>query len=262
MTNAFRAEWTRLLRVQTMLAVGLPFVVLPALITVFTFAAGTGTPGPGPAGHLSVSLSELTASDGYLVGLDSATAVIGVIVMVFVAVSFGADYTHATLRNLLVREPRRLHLLTGRLLAMLTFTAGATVLAVAAAAGTAWLAAPRYNVTTGAWAAVVPESLASWGALVAASIAWGTVGATLATLLRSTPAAVVAGVVWALPVEASLSAAWDGGERWLPGAVFNAVAGQGTGTLALTSAIALATVYAAIAYLGVARLFNSRDVSA
>lgn len=262
MIDAFRSEWVRLLRVRTVLAVGLPLALFPALITVFDFAAGTGNPGPGPASHLTVGLSDLTAADGYLVGIDSAATVIGVIVMVFVAVTFGADYTHGTLRNLLVRQPRRTRLLTGRLLALLTFTAGGIVLSVTAAVAAAWVAAASYDVSTDAWAAVVPETIASWAAVIVASIGWGAAGAALAILLRSTPAAVAAGAVWALPVESSLSAAWDSADRWLPGAVFDAVASQGTDARALTTAAALAAVYAAIAHAGATRVFNRRDVLA
>ncbi|MDQ3639948.1 MAG: hypothetical protein M3450_00410 [Actinomycetota bacterium] len=260
MINAFRAEWVRLLRARTLLAVAVPLAFFPALLTVLTFAAGTGTPGPGS--HLTVSLSDLTASDGYLVGIDPAATVIGVVVLVFSAVSTGADYSHGTVRNLLVRGPRRTLLLTGRLLAMMAFTAGGLLLSVTAAVAAAWAASAGYGVSTGAWTAVFTESATSWVALVVASIAWGTVGAALGTVLRSVAAAVAVGVVWFLPVESSLSAVWDGSGRWLPGAVFDAVAGQGSDALSLTAAVALGTVYAAIAYVGAAWLLNSRDVLA
>ena len=260
MTNAFRAEWVRLLRARTLLAVALPLTFFPALVTVLTFAAGTGTPGSGPASHLSVSLADLTAGDGYLVGIDPAATMIGVVVLVFFAVSTGADYTHGTLPNLLVRAPRRSRLLTGRLLAMLAFTAGGLLLSVTAALAAAWSASAAYEVSTEAWTAMLPESAASWLALVVAAIGWGTVGAALGTLLRSVAAAVAVGVVWVLPVESSLSAVWDGSGRWLPGAVFDAVAGQGSDALSLATAGALVVVYAAMAYSGSAWLLNSRDV--
>lgn len=262
MINAFRAEWVRLLRARTLLAVAIPLAVFPALLTVLTFAAGTGTPGPGPGSHLTVSISDLTASDGYLAGIDPAATVIGVVVMVFFAVSVGADYTHGTLRNLLVRGPGRTLLLTGRLLAMLAFTAGALLLSVTAAVAAAWVASASYDVSTGAWTGVFTESAASWAALVVAAIGWGTVGAALGTVLRSVAAAVAVGVVWVLPVESSLSAVWDGSGRWLPGAVFDAAAGQGSDALSLAAAVALAVAYAAIAFVGAAWLLNSRDVLA
>ena len=262
MINAFRAEWVRLWRVRTLLAVGIPLVVFPALITVLAFAAGTGTPGPGPGEHLTTSLTDLTASHGYLVGIYPAATVIGVVVLVFFAVSFGADYTHATLRNLLVREPRRATLLTGRFVAMLTFVAAGLVLSVIAAVTAGWIAAASYDVSTGAWTAFVTENVASWAALVLASVGWATVGTVLATVLRSVPAAVAVGAVWALPVEASLSAVWNSGDRWLPGAVFDAVAGKGSDALSLVSAVALAFVYATIAYVGATWTFKSRDVLA
>lgn len=262
MINAFRAEWVRLLRVRTLLAVAIPLALFPALLTVLSFAAGTGTSGPGPGSHLTVNLSDLTASDGYLVGIDPAATVVGVVVMVFVAVSFGADYTYGTVRNLLVRGPRRTLLLTGRLLAMLAFIAAPLLLSVTGAVVAAWITAPSYDVSTGAWTAVVTESAASWVALVVAAVGWGTVGAALGTVLRSVAGAVAVGVVWVLPVESSLSAVWDGSGRWLPGAVFDAAAGQGSDALSLTAAVALVVVYSAIAYVGAAWLLNSRDVLA
>lgn len=262
MINAFRAEWVRLLRARTLLAMGLPLALFPALITVLTFAAATGDPGAGPGQHLSVTVTELAAPDGYLAGIDPAATVIGVVVMVFFAVSIGADYAHGTLRNLLVRGPRRTRLLTGRLLAMLAFTAGGLLLSVTAAVAAAWLAAPGYDVSTGAWTAVVTESAASWVALFVAAIGWGVVGAALGTVLRSVAAAVAAGVVWVLPVEASLSAVWDGSRRWLPGAVFDAAAGQGTDALSLSAALVLLVLYTAIAYIGAAWLLSTRDVLA
>ena len=262
MINAFRAEWVRLLRARTLLAVVVPLAFFPALITVLTFAAGTGSRGSGPGSHLTVSLSDLTASDGYLVGIDPAATVIGVVVMVFFAVSFGADYTHGTLRNVLVRGPRRTRLLTGRILAMLTFTAGGLLVSVTAAAAAAWIAAPSYDVSTGAWTGALAESAAAWAALILASIGWGAVGAALGTVLRSVAAAVAVGVVWVLPVESSLSAVWGSSGRWLPGAVFDAAAGQGSDALSMVAAVGLVVVYAAIAYAGAAWLLNSRDVLA
>lgn len=262
MTNAFRAEWVRLLRAPTLLAVAIPLTALPALLTVLTFAAGTGTPGPGPASHLTVSRADLVASDGYLVGIDPAATIIGVVVMAFFAVSSGADYSYGTLGNLLVRAPGRTAFLSGRLLAVLAFTAGGLLLSVTAAVATAWIASAAYDVSTGAWSAMLAESAASWAALAVASIGWGAVGAALGTVLRSVAAAVAVGVVWVLPVESSLSAVWDGSGRWLPGAVFDAAAGQGSDALALTTAVALVGVYAAIAYVGAAWSLNSRDVLA
>ncbi|MGH9244614.1 MAG: ABC transporter permease subunit [Acidimicrobiales bacterium] len=262
MINAFRAEWVRLLRVRTLLAVGVPLILFPALITVLTFAAATGDPGAGPGQHLSVTVAELAAPDGYLAGIDPAATVVGVVVMVFFAVTIGADYAHGTLRNLLVRGPRRTRLLTGRLLALLAFTAGGLVLSVTAAVAAAWIAAPGYDVRTGSWAAVFAESAASWVALVVAAIGWGVVGAALGTALRSVAAAVAAGVVWVLPIEASVSAAWDGGARWLPGAVFDAAAGQGTDALSVSAAVAMVVLYTAIAYMGAVWLLNTRDVLA
>jgi ABC-2 type transport system permease protein len=236
--------------------------LFPAMLTVLTFAAGTGNPGSGPGSHLDVSLSDLTASDGYLAGIDPAATVIGVVVMVFFAVSIGADYTHGTIRNMLVRGPRRTLLLTGRLLAMLTFTAAGLLVSVTAAVAAAWIASSSYEVSTAAWTGVLGESTLSWVVLVVAAVGWGTLGVALGTALRSVAAAVAVGVVWVLPVESSLSAVWDESGRWLPGAVFDAVAGRGSDDLSMRAAVALVGIYAAIAYGAAIWLLNSRDVLA
>lgn len=262
MINALRAEWVRVGRVRPLVAYGVPLAFFPALLTVLAFATGTGAPGPGPASHLSTTRSDLTAPDGYLVGLDPAATVIGVIILVFAAVSFGADYTHGTLRNLLVREPRRSQLLAGRLLALLSFVAIGVALAVGAAAAAGWIAAASYDVSTGAWTAVVPEGAAAWSALLVAATGWATVGAALGILFRSVPASVAVGVVWALPVESALSAVWDSADRTLPGAVFSAVAARGTDALTLATALVLTGTYTAVAFVAAARTFKARDVLA
>ncbi len=262
MINAFRAEWVRLLRPRSVLAVAGPLVLFPAAMTVLAFAVATGDTSAGPAQHVTVTLEDLTGADGYLVGLESAATLVGVVVMVFLAVAFGADHAHGTLRNLLVREPRRGRLLTGRLVAMLTFTAGGLVLSVMAATAVAWAAAASYDVDTAAWSGLVTETTKAWAALVVAAVGWGTAGALLGTVLRNTASAVAVGAVWALLVESILSEVWDSAGRWLPGALFDAAAAQGTDAVPAATAIAMAALYAAVGHLAAVVSLNRRDVLA
>lgn len=260
MINAFRAEWVRLLRPRTLLAVGLPLSLFPALLTVLSFAVATRDAGTGPGRHLSVTVDDLTTSDGFLVGMAPAATLLGMVVMVLFAVTFGADATHGTLRNLLVREPRRTHLLTGRLLALLVLTAAGLVLSVATATATAWLAAGRYDVGTAAWSGFVAETAATWAALVTAAVGWGATGAVLGTVLRPTTTAVAVGVVWVLLVESILAEVSDTLGRWLPGVVFSATAAPGTGQLSSTAAALALGAYATLGCLAAATWLTSRDV--
>jgi ABC-type transport system involved in multi-copper enzyme maturation permease subunit len=261
-TNAFRAEWVRLLRPRTMLAVAVPLVFFPAAMTVLTFAVATGDTSAGPAQHVTVTLDDLTAADGYLVGAEAAATLVGVVVMVFLAVAFGADHACGTLRNLLVREPRRARLLTGRLLALLAFIAGGLVLSIMAATVAAWVAAASYDVGTAGWSGFVTETAKAWAALVVAAIGWGTAGALLGTVLRHTASAVAAGAIWALLVESIVSEVWDSAGRWLPGALFDAAAARGTDAVSAGSAVAMAVLYAAVGYLAAVVSLNRRDVLA
>jgi ABC-type transport system involved in multi-copper enzyme maturation permease subunit len=158
------------------------------------------------------------------------------------------------MRNLLVRQPRRVRLLAGKLLAVAGLVTIAVLVSVAAGRG----------LDTGAWTTATGlQALASGaGDLVLATLGWGLLGAALGIVLRSPAPAVGVGVAYALPLEAILTAAWSQGARWLPGQLLGALATGGTADVTYARAAVLLAVYLAIALAAAATLFARRDVTA
>ena len=103
------------------------------LTVVLTFTTASTTPvdqGPGGEG---LTLAQLAAADGLARTVASAAQFIGVVGLAVFAISIAGEYAQGTLRNLLVRQPGRVRLLAGKLLALASFTAIAVVLAEVAA---------------------------------------------------------------------------------------------------------------------------------
>jgi ABC-type transport system involved in multi-copper enzyme maturation permease subunit len=179
------------------------------------------------------------------------------------AISVASEYSQGTLRNLLVRQPRRLRLLAGKLLALASFTAGALVVAGVAATAVALLLAPTRGIPTSAWFSAdgLAALCSGFANLLLATWGWGLLGALLALLLRSPAAAVGAGVAYALPFELVLTTAWASGARWLPGQLLGTLADGGSAAVSYGRAAALLAVYGALVVAAAATLFTRRDVA-
>ncbi|HET6752130.1 MAG TPA: ABC transporter permease, partial [Actinomycetes bacterium] len=192
MFRSFRSEWIKLRRPAMLLGGAGAIVGFAVLTVVLTFTTASTTPvdqGPGGEG---LTLAQLAAADGLARTVASAAQFIGVVGLAVFAISIAGEYAQGTLRNLLVRQPGRVRLLAGKLLALASFTAIAVVLAEVAAVLTALLVAPGQDLATAAW--FTSDGWAALGSglgnLLLATLGWGLLGALLALLLRSPAAAV------------------------------------------------------------------------
>jgi ABC-2 type transport system permease protein len=262
MWRSFRSEWIKLRRRAMVLAGGgtlVGFAVLTVALTVTTASTTPVDQGPDQG----LTLGQLAAADGLARTIGGAAQFIGVVALALFAISIAGEYTQGTLRNLLVRQPRRVRLLAGKLLALASFTAIAVVLAEVAAVVTALLVAPTQDVATAAW--FTGDGWAALGSglgnLLLATVGWGLLGALLALLLRSPAAAVGAGLAYALPFELLVTSAWDSGARWLPGQLLGTLAAGGAATVTYGRAGLLLAIYGALAVAAATTLFARRDVA-
>jgi ABC-2 type transport system permease protein len=261
MTRSFLSEWIKLRRPGMILG-GAGTIVGFAILTVvltLTTASTTST----DQGGVGVTLAQLATADGLASVLASAATFIGVVALSVFAISIASEYSLGTLRNLLVRQPRRVRLLAGKLVALASFTTLAVIVAGIAAAATALLVAPTQDISTAAW-----FTSAGWAALAAglgnlllATLGWGLVGALLGLVLRTPAAAVGAGLAWALPGELLVTAAWADGARWLPGQLLDTLAQGGTTAVTYGSAGLLLALYGVVAMVAGTTLFARRDVA-
>ena len=256
-----RAELRRFTRP----AYALSAVVLPAffaaLVTFLTFNVATGNSTAGaPPGGTTVSAATLARHTGYFQGVAQSFTFLGVIVVVLSAMAVATDYGQGTLRNLLVRQPSRWRLLGGKLLALAVLVSASAVAASVAGTLTAYLVAGGYGVSTTAWslASILPRVAGLAGGL----LGWAAIGALLATVLRSVPAAIGIAVGWALPVETIVGAVWKSGKAWFPGGVFEAIASAGTSTLSLSRALIVGAAYLTVSVAAGLTVFTRREVTA
>jgi ABC-2 type transport system permease protein len=215
----------------------------------------------GPAG-LVLSRAGLEAADGLGRSLGNSVTFLGIVALTIVAINVGGEYSHGTVRNLLVRQPRRARLLLGKTVTLLAYLAVAVVVTalvgVAVAAGVA-----AGDIDTGAWWSGPGVAATAAGAanLVVAVCGWGALGLLLAVLLRSAPATIGIGVAYALPFEILVGEVAPAAARWLPGQLLQALARGGTPEVDHAVALAGAGAWLVVA-VGVALVvFRTRDVT-
>ena len=271
MFPAFLASWTKLRRPALLWGTYGALAVLSTLISTLIFvnagvtaATPRGGPGGGPPGQGSTTLATLAGSSGLLTGLSSSVMLIGVVALCVAASQIAGEYTQGTLRTLLIRRPQRLQLLGGTWAALVTFMAGAVMVAAVVSGVVAIIAAQARGIDTTAWftGEGLSGSLQTLGESALAIAGYTTLGAALGSILRAPIVAVAVAIGWLLPIEGILSSVIDGSSRWLPGELLTAIASGGTTTIALGAAMVTTAAYLAVAMGTAGFLFKRRDVTA
>ena len=221
MGAAFASEWIKIRR-RSMLLWGVGGGLFFALLaTVFTIERAVRTFNPFLRGHgVRATFAQLEAPDGLVHGVVDVSPLIGIVALCLFAGAFATEYSQGTMRNLLVREPRRLRLLTGKFLALAVFIGLAVLIEVVASSAVAFALAPGRGITTGAWtsSAGVNDMLQAILHVFLASVGYGVLGTAAGVLLRSPGVAIGLAVAYVLPVEAIVvGVIWSDGDRWLPG---------------------------------------------
>ena len=259
MIRSFASEWIRFRKTARMGI--LVIVAFTALISIFLFV-GTEGFGPGPDGGSGGPpglASDVTAADGAVAALSATVNLIGIVSLALFALSVAKDFELGTIRNLLVAQPRRAVLLSGKLLAVGTFVVIGVAIASVVAVALAFGLAPGQDISTEAW--TLSASLGSFGAVAVASILFGLVGASIAMVTRSAAISITVGVGYLLIFENLLGLIWGTAGEWLPAGIFSAFASGGTPAVAFEKAAALAAVYAVVALVVTFVIFTRRDIT-
>lgn len=264
MKRAALSEWLKLRRPGMLAALAAAIAVTTLATIIGVTSAGESDSKHGFASATQLTHRQLISSHGLATALGGASLLLGVIVLAVVAASVAGEYSAGTLRNLLIRQPHRRRLLLGKLLALAIVIALAVIIVSLFADAGGIIAAGSKGINTGAWtsASGIGCLLAAEGELIASTLGWGLLGATLAIVFRSPVVAIGAGVLYALPLENAIGGIGSGVSRWLPGKLLAAIAAGGNGTASLSAAAITIAVYAAIALALCIRLFTRRDVTA
>ena len=257
MYRAFKSELLKLRRPTMLLGSFGVMVALAVLGVIITISRA----GSGPE---AVSIASLSAPDGFATGMQRASELLGIVALGVVAVAVAQDYSTGLLRSMLVREPRRLRLLAGKLIADIGYTVVAVLVGLAVAFGVALAIAPSKGIDTSAWLhSGLTTTLAQFGAEGLLALGFGVFGAVLAIVFRNPATAVIVGFAWSLPIEGLLGRTWNSLEQWLPVHQLDVIAARGHGPdYSLATALLLASGFVAAGIAASATLFHRSDVTA
>ena len=260
MIHVIRAELTKLARRRVLAAAGALSLVFAAVASLTVFLSAD----PGVQRGRVPTLGSLAEAGGGTEAFAMGVSVTGLLVLVLFVANVTGEISRGTFRTLLMREPRRLRLLAGKMAALLGFTALVLAGAAVLSWGASLLIAPTQDVATSEWLTLgaVSENLSAYGTALLTVGMWATLGMALGVILRSTPLALGVGVAWAGPLEHLTQDAWGGADSWFPGLLLEAVAAGGTPEVDFSRALPMALLYALAAAAAAAVLFRRRDVTA
>ncbi|NBO16421.1 MAG: ABC transporter permease, partial [Actinobacteria bacterium] len=172
-------------------------------------------------------------------------------------------YTYGTLRNLLVRQPSRMKILVGKLIAMKMFAAVMVSISALLALSLSYIFAGVMDVSTSAWSTSDASSAVLHGFVnvLIATIGFGIFGMILGLLFRSPITAISIGVIWNLIIEGLLSAFISNLSKYFPGQLLSVVADGGTEKISYKYALFTSYSFLLAGLLIVAVLFKKRDVA-
>jgi ABC-2 type transport system permease protein len=262
MIRTIRAELTRLVRFRTLLAAAIGSLAFAALTTFTVLTSAEDNSVRSRQG--GTTLSALTGPGGGTEAFAVGASFAGFLVFVTFIALIAAEFSGGTFRALLLRDPRRLRLIVGKLAGILLVAAAITALFETCTFVMSLLVAPSQDIPTGEWLSVAGagEAIRDYLTVVAGVAGWAIFGTTLAVIFRSAPLALAVGFAWAGPFENIVVDSWDTGFKVFPGQVLGSMMRGGTIELAMGRAIATAAAYTAIAAATVLLLVSRRDVTA
>lgn len=262
--RTYRAELTKLLRRRVVLAALLVAVVFAVGSTAIVLSAVKPAAETIPALRGFASIEALGDAGGGSQVFRMAIAFAGTFLFVVFVGVMAAEFGRGTIRTMLLQQPRRVRLLAGKVVAMLTFAAGFLAVIEGVTLITARVLGPGAGIVTGEWLTLAGAraALADYGAVLLWITGYAVIATLLAVLLRSVPLALGVGIAWFGPVEHLIQNAWPEVGRWFPGLLLEAYAGGGTDVVGATRAIATVGAYAAVAAVLAAVVFSRRDVVA
>ena len=222
--RAFRSEVLKCRRWSMFAGTGIMLVASAffAYLTFHQITSGATGKEVGPLAHAFPT--EL----GLITVVGQARSFIIVVSLIMVTVNLAAEWSQGTWRNLLVREPRRLPLLAGKMLALLLFVLGSMALTLVASSVLILITAGAQGVQTGAWTSSAGLStwLAFFGNELLCLIGVCLLGMLIAVLTRGTAIAVGVSLAYVLVPEGIIAMVWQSGSRWFPIRTFNFLPGS------------------------------------
>ena len=262
MFKVFFAEWRKLRRPTLFFGTFAAALFFNGLITSFIYLMIDSPQGNGDRGR-TITREVLALAGGSVTGFASIGGLLGIIALCVFAAQSAQEYTYGTLRNLLVRQPRRLILLMGKYAAMKSFALLLTVINAIVSIAVSVYLSDRAKVSTDLWftAAGWSEIAHTLVNVYISIVFYAIIGITLGILLRSPISAISIALVWILIIENLIGAVKPVTLDWMPGNQFAVIAEGGTPLVSYSHALILGSSYVLLALLVSSFLFTKRDVA-
>jgi ABC-2 type transport system permease protein len=259
--DAFLSEWVKLRRWTLLVGT---FGGLALAASFFTILMFTQAPAAGEHGGGLPSLQALAQPNGLIHGMTQATVLLGIVAFGIAASQVATEFSLGTLRQLLVRQPRRVTLLAGKCLGVVTFLVAAVIFAAVVTGGVALVLAHLRHVPVGAWfsSTGVMDLTRALGTLLLAVTGFAVLGFATGLFLRSSVLAIIVGFAYLLPVENIIEHVFPAARDWLPGSLLGVVGQGGTAYASFGRALLISVIYLAAVAVATATAFQRRDVTA
>jgi ABC-2 type transport system permease protein len=263
----FLSEWRKLRR-PTLLIGSLSVVIgVTALVTSLLFLLIDSEMGNADRGE-QITRAMLALPSGLSIGFSSSGGLLGLVALCVFAAQTAQEYTYGTLRNLLVREPRRIHLLLGKFFAMAAFALLTVLVSAVTSVALAFALSERAKVITDLWTTTEARNalFETFVNVAISTFGYGTIGMILGLLLRSPISSISIGVGWLLVVESIIAIAWRPSGDWMPGSLLSIVASGGSpigvsDAPSYSQALLRIAIYLSVTSIAVGLLFRKRDVA-
>lgn len=262
MLNVIQSELRKLRRPTLFLGTMGAVLFFSALFSALLYLLIDSPQGNADRGQV-ISREVLALSSGGVQGFASVGGFLGIIALCVFAAQTAQEYTYGTLRNLLVRQPSRMKVLAGKLVAMKVFALAMISLAAVVSLTTSALLAPTVDVSTDLWftSAGLEFIYTTFINVTISVVGFGIVGMVLGLLLRSPISAISFAVLWLLIVENLLIAVRNSLQSWLPGSQLSIIATGGNADVSYTHALTVGGLYVLVGAVVASILFVRRDVA-
>lgn len=262
MTSVLHGELD-LLRRRGMLMLGVGIAAAFALIATLANFLSAKPAAISPPGR-GTTIEALSTAGGATEAFRISTGFLGVLVIVTFAARMAMEFSHGTMRTLLVHEPRRWRIVTGKTLALFLYAAGILAVAAGLTVVMSVALAPGQDVSTAHWFGLngARAAIGDYLSAVTGLLGWAIFGTLLGIVFRSVPVVVAVGVAWAGPFEHLLGQAWSTAIRFFPGLQAEATAAGGTLDVSYRHALTLTLLYGAVAAAAGLLTVSRRDITA
>ena len=262
MLNVIQSELRKLRRPTLFLGTMGAVLFFSALFSALLYLLIDSPQGNADRGQV-ISREVLALASGGVQGFASVGGFLGIIALCVFAAQTAQEYTYGTLRNLLVRQPSRMKILAGKLIAMKVFALAMITLAATVSLAISVILAPTVDVSTDLWftSAGLEFVYTTFINVTISVVGFGIVGMVLGLLLRSPISAISFAVLWLLIVENLLIAVRNSLQSWLPGSQLSIIATGGNADVSYTHALTVGGLYVLVGAVVASILFVRRDVA-